>query len=97
MEVLNISTLFYFSSGVGGSSLILNRFWGFVIKLIHGEDACLGSIGCTTNGIWAKIISSINSLHPLAIISKGMLRFVVGCHNQLRFWKDIWLGDDTLC
>ncbi|GJS39908.1 RNA-directed DNA polymerase, eukaryota, reverse transcriptase zinc-binding domain protein, partial [Tanacetum coccineum] len=68
-----------------------------VIKAIHGVEAGFDEKGCYTNGTWADIVGSTNYLHSGNIIPKGTIRFKVGCGNNIRFWKDIWIGESPLC
>ncbi|GJT82781.1 RNA-directed DNA polymerase, eukaryota, reverse transcriptase zinc-binding domain protein [Tanacetum coccineum] len=55
-----------------------NLLWVKVIKAIHEEDAGLDLKSCNTNGLWAKIVRSINFLHSSGIVPKQTLRFKVG-------------------
>ncbi|GKB67722.1 RNA-directed DNA polymerase, eukaryota, reverse transcriptase zinc-binding domain protein [Tanacetum coccineum] len=72
-------------------------FWGSeVIKAIHGGDVGLGTSGCFTNGVWAAIIGSINTLHSNGILPKETLRHRVGNGTQIKFWKDSWIGEEPL-
>ncbi|GJX06683.1 RNA-directed DNA polymerase, eukaryota, reverse transcriptase zinc-binding domain protein [Tanacetum coccineum] len=67
-----------------------------LIKAIHGPDAGFDLHSCNTQGLWTKIVGSINHLHSSGIIPLQSLRFKVGCGSKIRFWKDTWIGDGLL-
>ncbi|GJW49898.1 putative RNA-directed DNA polymerase, eukaryota, reverse transcriptase zinc-binding domain protein [Tanacetum coccineum] len=78
--------------------LVHNQYalWVQFIKAVHGPDAGFDQNGCQSQGLWAKIVRSINHLHSSGIIPMGTLKLKVGCGSLVRFWKDMWLGDDPL-
>ncbi|GJY39484.1 putative RNA-directed DNA polymerase, eukaryota, reverse transcriptase zinc-binding domain protein [Tanacetum coccineum] len=73
-----------------------DAIWVRLIKAIHGPDAGFDLHGCNTQGLWAKIVGSINHLHSSGIIPLQSLRFKVGCGSKIHFWKDLWIGDGPL-
>ena len=70
--------------------------WVWLIKAINGLDAGFDLHGCNTQGLWAKIVGSINHHHSSCIIPLQTLRLKVGCGSKIRFWKDTWIGDGPL-
>ncbi|XP_071726970.1 uncharacterized protein [Rutidosis leptorrhynchoides] len=66
--------------------------WVNLLKSIHGENIGLDSHGCKTNGLWAAIVFNFRKCQELGV---SLVRKVGnGCNT--RFWKDLWLGPDTL-
>ncbi|GJW30095.1 putative RNA-directed DNA polymerase, eukaryota, reverse transcriptase zinc-binding domain protein [Tanacetum coccineum] len=53
--------------------------------------------GCTTTGVWSSIVGSTNYLHSHNLIQTDTLK----CHPRngasIRFWKDLWFGEEPLC
>nr|GEU32235.1 RNA-directed DNA polymerase, eukaryota, reverse transcriptase zinc-binding domain protein [Tanacetum cinerariifolium] len=74
----------------------LNALWSRLIKATHGEQAGFDFKRCKTQGIWDKIVSSINHLHSTRVIPHGSFKLKVGDGFTVRFWKDTWLGDSPL-
>nr|GEW28430.1 RNA-directed DNA polymerase, eukaryota, reverse transcriptase zinc-binding domain protein [Tanacetum cinerariifolium] len=74
-----------------------SALWVIVLKSIHGDEAGFELAGCKTNGLWARIVGSIYQLHSNGCIPLNTFRFSVGDGSLIRFWKDIWLGDQPLC
>ncbi|GJX25241.1 hypothetical protein Tco_0231537 [Tanacetum coccineum] len=70
--------------------------WVQVIKALHGEEAGMDFGGCQSNGVWAKIVGTINHLHSSNIIPLSSIRFKVGDGSSIHFWKDTWLGDEPI-
>nr|GEU71840.1 RNA-directed DNA polymerase, eukaryota, reverse transcriptase zinc-binding domain protein [Tanacetum cinerariifolium] len=68
--------------------------WVQVVKALHGEEAGMDFGGCQSNGVWAKIVGTINHLHSSGIIPFSSIRFKVGDDSSIHFWKDTWLGDE---
>ena len=75
----------------------LDLLWVKLIKAIHGLEAGFDGNGCYTQGIWANIVGSSNYLHSRNLIPKDSLKCQIGCGSSIRFWKDLWLGDEPLC
>ncbi|GKB85929.1 putative RNA-directed DNA polymerase [Tanacetum coccineum] len=73
-----------------------DALWVQLIKAVHGPDAGFDQNGCQSQGLWAKIVGSINQLHSSGIIPMGTLKLKVGYGSRVRFWKDTWLGDGPL-
>ena len=74
-----------------------SALWVKVLKSIHGEEAGFELAGCQSNGLWARIVGSIYQLHSSGCVPLNAFRFNVGDGSMIRFWKDIWLGDQPLC
>nr|GEX19632.1 RNA-directed DNA polymerase, eukaryota, reverse transcriptase zinc-binding domain protein [Tanacetum cinerariifolium] len=74
----------------------LNALWSRLIKVIHGEQAGFDFKRCKTQGIWDKIIGSINHLHSTGVILHGLFKLKGGDGFNVRFWKDMWLVDVSL-
>ena len=62
-----------------------NALWVQVVKALHGEEAGMDLGGCQTNGIWAKIVGTINHLHSSGIVPLNSIRFKVGDGSSIRF------------
>ncbi|GKA42376.1 RNA-directed DNA polymerase, eukaryota, reverse transcriptase zinc-binding domain protein [Tanacetum coccineum] len=73
-----------------------DSLWVWVIKAIHGGEACLDFKGCNCNGVWSSIISSYAMLHERNIIPINTLCRKVGDRSTIRFWKDNWNGNGHL-
>ncbi|GJT72269.1 hypothetical protein Tco_1031555 [Tanacetum coccineum] len=71
----------------------------FIIRItfffFHGNEA--GIERCKTNGLWARIVGTIYHLHSSGYVPLNSLRYQVGDGSMIRFWKDTWLGDASLC
>nr|GEX73688.1 putative RNA-directed DNA polymerase, eukaryota, reverse transcriptase zinc-binding domain protein [Tanacetum cinerariifolium] len=52
--------------------------------------------GCQVKGAWANIVGSVNKLYLSGIVPLSSIRFKVGDRSNIRFWKDIWLGNVPL-
>nr|GEX81130.1 RNA-directed DNA polymerase, eukaryota, reverse transcriptase zinc-binding domain protein [Tanacetum cinerariifolium] len=74
-----------------------DSLWVKVIKAVHGVEVGFDEKGCYTNGTWANIAGSTNYLHSRNIVPKGTIRFKLGCGNNIRFCKDIWIEEEPLC
>ncbi|GJX72943.1 RNA-directed DNA polymerase, eukaryota, reverse transcriptase zinc-binding domain protein [Tanacetum coccineum] len=74
-----------------------SALWVNVLKSIHGEEAGFELSGCQTSGLWARIVGSIYQLHSSGCIPLNTFRFNAGDGSMIRFWKDVWLGDQPLC
>nr|GEV07453.1 reverse transcriptase domain, reverse transcriptase zinc-binding domain protein [Tanacetum cinerariifolium] len=70
--------------------------WVKVIKSIHGAEAGMDSNGCQTNGLWAKIVGTINYLHSSDLVQFSSIKYKVGDDSLIRFWIDTWVGDSPL-
>ncbi|GJX02021.1 RNA-directed DNA polymerase, eukaryota, reverse transcriptase zinc-binding domain protein [Tanacetum coccineum] len=64
-----------------------NALWVSIIKAIQGGDVGLGTSGCFTNGVWAAIIGSINTLHSNEIPPKETLCIKLATEPKLSFGK----------
>nr|GEV61946.1 RNA-directed DNA polymerase, eukaryota, reverse transcriptase zinc-binding domain protein [Tanacetum cinerariifolium] len=73
-----------------------NALWSRLIKAIHGDQAGFEFKRCKTQGIWDKIVNSINHLHSTGVIPHGSFKLKVGDGSNVRFWKDTWLRDVPL-
>ena len=65
-----------------------NLLWVKLIKSIHGDEAGLYPKVCKTQGVWAKIVASINYLHGNNVIPRGTLHYKIGNGHLARFKKD---------
>ncbi|GJY29077.1 reverse transcriptase domain-containing protein [Tanacetum coccineum] len=70
--------------------------WVKVIKSIHGAEAGMYSNGYQTNGLWAKIVGTINHLHLSDLVPFSSIKYKVGDGSLIRFWIDTWAGDSPL-
>nr|GFB12975.1 RNA-directed DNA polymerase, eukaryota [Tanacetum cinerariifolium] len=59
-------------------------------------EAGLDLKGCNSNGVWAKIVGSFNTLHFSGILANDTLKCKVGDEAYVHFWKDMWLSDEPL-
>ncbi|GJW50908.1 hypothetical protein Tco_0092259 [Tanacetum coccineum] len=64
---------------------------------IHDPEARFDGKGCATSEIWSSIVGTTNYLHFHSILSKDSLKCHLGNGTSIRFWKDLWLGDEPLC
>nr|GFC01985.1 RNA-directed DNA polymerase, eukaryota, reverse transcriptase zinc-binding domain protein [Tanacetum cinerariifolium] len=71
--------------------------WVKLMKAIHGLEAGFDGKDCYTHGIWANIVGSSIYLHSRNVISNDALKCQIGCGSSIRFWKDLWIGDEPLC
>ncbi|GJX91343.1 RNA-directed DNA polymerase, eukaryota, reverse transcriptase zinc-binding domain protein [Tanacetum coccineum] len=71
----------------------LNTLWVKVIKSIHGVEASMDVNGCQSNGLWSRIVGSINQLHSSGVVPLCSIRYKVGNGSLIRFWLDTWVGD----
>lgn len=46
--------------------------------------------------MWVKIICIINQLHDSCIILNNTIQKVIGDGASTLFWKDQWIGENTL-
>ncbi|GJT66456.1 RNA-directed DNA polymerase, eukaryota [Tanacetum coccineum] len=67
--------------------------WAKVIKSIHGTEAGMDSNGCQTNGLWAKIVGTINHLHSSDLVPLSSIKYKMGDGSLIRFWIDTWTGN----
>ncbi|GKD55254.1 RNA-directed DNA polymerase, eukaryota, reverse transcriptase zinc-binding domain protein [Tanacetum coccineum] len=74
-----------------------NLLWVKLIKAIHGSEAGFDGKSCVTSGVWSSIVGTTNYLHSQSILPKESLKCHPGNGSTIRFWKDLWLGDETLC
>ncbi|GKA82912.1 RNA-directed DNA polymerase, eukaryota, reverse transcriptase zinc-binding domain protein [Tanacetum coccineum] len=112
-SVLGILGIYYLSLFKASESIIntLERhrarfFWGGydgnnkmvkLIKAIHGSEAGFDGKGCATSGIWSSIVGTANYLYSYNLLPKDTLKCHLGCGSSIRFWKDLWLGEEPLC
>ena len=73
-----------------------NALWVNVIKAFHSFEGGFDLTGCSSKGIWSKIVGSTNYLHSNGILPIDSLRFRVGCGSIIRFSKDLWIGNSLL-
>ena len=73
-----------------------NQLWVKLIKSIHGLEAGYDGNGCYMQGLWADIVGSSNYLHSRNLIPKDVLKCTIGSRSTIRFWKDLWIGDEPL-
>ena len=73
-----------------------NALWTRLIKAIHGDQAGFDFKACKTQGVWDKIVGSINHLHSSGVIPHGSFKIKVGDGSNVQFWMDTWLGDVPL-
>ncbi|GKC45535.1 putative RNA-directed DNA polymerase, eukaryota, reverse transcriptase zinc-binding domain protein [Tanacetum coccineum] len=67
--------------------------WVKVINSIHGVEAGMTPYACQTNGLWAKIVGTINHLHSSSIVPYCSIKYKVGDGSLIRFWIDTSAGD----
>ncbi|XP_076895068.1 uncharacterized protein LOC143547554 [Bidens hawaiensis] len=76
-----------------------NSTWVKVLKAIYGSK--LNQDGMSRaikgNGIWSPIVKSINKLNDEDLIPASVIRIKVGNGSETLFWKDVWIGDSSLC
>ncbi|GKC93766.1 RNA-directed DNA polymerase, eukaryota, reverse transcriptase zinc-binding domain protein, partial [Tanacetum coccineum] len=75
----------------------LELLWEKLMKAIHGLEEGFDGKGCYTHGIWANIVGSSIYLHSRNLIPNDALKCQIGCGSSIRFWKDLWIGDEPLC
>ena len=71
--------------------------WVKLITAIHGSEAGFDGKSCATSGTWSSIVGTTNYLHSHNLLPKDTLKCHLGCGSSIRFWKDLWLGDEPLC
>ncbi|GJY38702.1 putative RNA-directed DNA polymerase, eukaryota, reverse transcriptase zinc-binding domain protein [Tanacetum coccineum] len=67
--------------------------WVKVINSIHGVEAGMTPYGCKTNGLWAKIVGTINHLHSSGTVPFCSIKYKVGYGSLIHFWINTWAGD----
>ena len=70
--------------------------WVKVIKSIHGAEAGMDLNNCQTNGLWAKIVGTINHLHSSGLVPFSSIKHKVGDGFLMFFWIDTWAGNSPL-
>nr|GEX66747.1 RNA-directed DNA polymerase, eukaryota, reverse transcriptase zinc-binding domain protein [Tanacetum cinerariifolium] len=70
--------------------------WVKVIKSIHGAKAGMDSNGCQTNGLWAKIVGTIDHLHSSDLVQFSSIKYKVKDDSLICFWFDTWVRDSPL-
>ncbi|GJT42663.1 RNA-directed DNA polymerase, eukaryota, reverse transcriptase zinc-binding domain protein [Tanacetum coccineum] len=70
--------------------------WVKLIKSIHGPEAGFDGKGYSSSGVWPSIVGTSNYLHSHNILPKDSLKCHLGNGTTIRFWKDLWLGDEPL-
>ncbi|GKB76850.1 RNA-directed DNA polymerase, eukaryota, reverse transcriptase zinc-binding domain protein [Tanacetum coccineum] len=73
-----------------------DSLWVRVVKAIHGDDTGFGHKECKISGTWANIVKSYSMLHSKDIILWHTLQHKVGNGSSIRFWKDNWIGNESL-
>nr|GEX28560.1 RNA-directed DNA polymerase, eukaryota [Tanacetum cinerariifolium] len=63
----------------------------------YQAEADFDGKGCYMHGIWVNIVCSSNYLHSRKLIPNDTLKCQIDCNSSIRFWKDLWLGDEPLC
>ncbi|GJR35218.1 hypothetical protein Tco_1210902 [Tanacetum coccineum] len=64
-----------------------------VIKSIHGVEAGMDLNDCQSNGLWSRIVDSINQLRSSGAIPFCSIRYKVGDGSLIRFWLNTWVRD----
>ncbi|GJZ11649.1 RNA-directed DNA polymerase, eukaryota, reverse transcriptase zinc-binding domain protein, partial [Tanacetum coccineum] len=65
--------------------------------IVKCSEAGFDGKGCATSGVWSSIVGTTNYLHSHSILPKDSLKCCIGNGMTIRFWKDLWLGDEPLC
>ncbi|GKD81500.1 RNA-directed DNA polymerase, eukaryota, reverse transcriptase zinc-binding domain protein, partial [Tanacetum coccineum] len=66
------------------------------IECTMNHTGSLNKTLCATHGTWANVVASIHALHTSDIIPNNTIWLKVGCGSLVRFWKDVWIGDNAL-
>ncbi|GKC08938.1 RNA-directed DNA polymerase, eukaryota, reverse transcriptase zinc-binding domain protein [Tanacetum coccineum] len=74
-----------------------SSLWTRVMKAIHGEDGKIGKIfKARNNSCWLNIVNEITVLNLKGINFFDFMRLKLGNGNNISFWNDKWIGDNTL-
>ncbi|XP_076940143.1 putative mitochondrial protein AtMg00310 [Bidens hawaiensis] len=92
LEAMNLALLYKWKWRFFNSS---GDLWAKLITVIHGGS--MDSIhNSNSTGIWSKICSSTNRLHEKDIIKHSVIQKKIGDGASCKFWKEQWVGTDTL-
>ncbi|GJS35663.1 RNA-directed DNA polymerase, eukaryota, reverse transcriptase zinc-binding domain protein [Tanacetum coccineum] len=74
-----------------------SSFWARIIKAIHGVDGQIGKhITVCNNSSWLHIVKEMGVLNHLGINFLDLMRLKLGDGSKTYFWRDRWIGDDSL-
>ncbi|XP_071738630.1 uncharacterized protein [Rutidosis leptorrhynchoides] len=70
--------------------------WSNVIIAIHGSNGGINDEYNGRLGIWKNMIKSFIAAQNSGLIPRHPIRFNVGKGDKIKFWKDIWIGDEPM-
>ncbi|PWA66381.1 Endonuclease/exonuclease/phosphatase [Artemisia annua] len=72
--------------------------WVQVITAIHGhsEDTSSFSNHVRDQGVWGRIVGSINTMHEKGIVPHSSLKRRVNNGISTKFWTQTWIGNTSL-
>ncbi|GKA14061.1 RNA-directed DNA polymerase, eukaryota, reverse transcriptase zinc-binding domain protein [Tanacetum coccineum] len=72
--------------------------WVLLIKAIHGEHGDGSSFynHVRDQGVWGRIVRSINSMHEKGLVPHSFLQRRVSNSASTKFWHETWMGDTSL-
>ncbi|GJS39436.1 RNA-directed DNA polymerase, eukaryota, reverse transcriptase zinc-binding domain protein [Tanacetum coccineum] len=74
-----------------------SSLWARVIKAIHGVDGKIGmNIKSCNRSCWLSIVNEISALNDQGINLFDFMRLKLGNGNNISFWEDHWIGDNSL-
>ncbi|GJT17104.1 RNA-directed DNA polymerase, eukaryota, reverse transcriptase zinc-binding domain protein [Tanacetum coccineum] len=76
----------------------LHALWARLITAIHGRnsDSTTFFSHIKTNGVWPRIVGSINSMHEKNHIPLSSMKRQVNNGSYTKFWYDSWAGSTPL-
>ncbi|GJU07589.1 hypothetical protein Tco_1124019 [Tanacetum coccineum] len=72
--------------------------WVLLIKAIHGENGDASSFynHVRDQGVWGRIVRSINSMHEKGLVPHSFLQRRINNGASTKFWSKTWMGDSPL-
>ncbi|PWA77400.1 hypothetical protein CTI12_AA222640 [Artemisia annua] len=67
-----------------------------LIKKIKDFDESVASRHIKTNGVWGRIIGSINTMHDKGYIPHSSIKRRVNSGTSTKFWHDTWISNTSL-
>nr|GFA44073.1 RNA-directed DNA polymerase, eukaryota, reverse transcriptase zinc-binding domain protein [Tanacetum cinerariifolium] len=81
----------------GRRSSISSSFWARIIKAIHGVEGKIGmNFMACKHSCWLSIVKEISNLKNQGINFMDFMGLKLGNGNNISFWADHWIDDDSL-
>ncbi|GKD52283.1 hypothetical protein Tco_1281259, partial [Tanacetum coccineum] len=80
------------------SYLLSQSLWVLLIEAIHGENGDASSFynHVRDQGVYGRIVRSINSMHEKGLVPHSFLQRRVNNGASTKFWSETWMGDSPL-